>query len=407
VITEQTIITIAKTFNTLTKYDHHKAFLFLGRSVFLVIIFTLLLAGCGSVTNSPIPQIQIQKSNTPPEKRVISNGLLPQQNCGGNSTVTNEIERSHTIQFTLDISGGITVNGGGEAEIPGIGKVSVGTEVAGAYGVSYGNSTSLSRKLSVSAREGTNLTHNIQEVEYWQTGIINILIDGKLNSSYPYQFRTDFGVELMDTQSIPCSTATTEPSVIMPTSEPTQTNATTIAAEATALAVAQTARLVYGPSSGTLSNSTDATTFSNTDTKVIDFVAETTFKNPNTAIQDTWSYGIMFRRWQNQDKEFGYYYYYITSQGDWYITGYHPDNGKTYITGKNDNIDLSVGGSNKLKIVAEGKTAMIFINDKYIDTADISKNTDPGNITVGTGFKSGSTVTKTTDYQIVIRSLDN
>lgn len=176
--------------------------------------------------------------------------------------------------------------------------------------------------------------------------------------------------------------------------------------EATALATAQNARLVFGPSSDTVSNSPNTLTFHDAKVNLTNFVTEATFINPYSIDQGSWSYGLMFRRWQNQKQEFGYFYYYITSDGNWYLSGGHPENGSTYFTGKVDHLDLSAGGSNKLKIIVTDKAASIFINDEYIDTVDVSKNIELGSIAVATGFGSKGIAGTTTAYTITIRSLD-
>ena len=289
VMSDQIVVAIIGVFGTLigTVIVNHRSRVrsFIQKSTGLLrtalpMVIILLLSGCGiansqtsTIQPSPvpsIPQIKIEKSNASPEKRIISKESLPQQNCGGSSSVTNEQERSHTIQFTLDVKGGITVSGGGEAEIPGVGKVNVGVAVAGEYGVGYGESTSMSRKLSVSAREGTSVIHDIQQVEYWQTGNINVLIDGKVTASYPYQFRTDFGFELVGTQPQPCPTqvlpsiepSTAQPTRILPTFEPTQvetpTSVVQVSAETPSVGIVTPTTIVTATAIATNTTSTPA-----------------------------------------------------------------------------------------------------------------------------------------------------
>ncbi len=184
------------------------------------------------------------------------------------------------------------------------------------------------------------------------------------------------------------------------------TNRTSQFSEATALALTQNARLIYGPSSGSLSNYPDAVTFSDSKIKVSNFEAEVTFTNPYSANEGPWSYGLMFRRWQNEEKQYGYFYYYVTSDGKWYVKGSHPKNGNTFFNGQVPNLNLDISETNKLKIIAIDKSASIFINDKYIETVDISKNLEPGNITVATGFDQKGISEKKTSYMITIRSSD-
>lgn len=328
-------------------------------------IIILLLTGCGSGNNQTIPQVQVVKSDAPPEKRVVSKESLPQQNCGGSSMVTNEIERTRTIQFTLDVKGSITVDGGGEAEIPGVGKFNVGVAVAHEYGVGYGESTSMSRKIAVSARDGTSVVHNIQQVEYWQTGTIIVLLNGKTITSYPYQFRTDFNIELINTQPLSC------PTVVIPSN--------------TAVIPSNTAVVPYGPYSGQLihedNNFIQAGCLQ---VELQNFIAEITFHNPYSKELHLWSYGLLFR---TTGANYGYRMS-INSNGR---VGFGLNQGSA--TGKIlwevdflNYIDTSESGKNKILLNVHGGDAELYINNHFVSTLDVSDKQVAGYICAATGI---------------------
>ena len=72
-------------------------------------------------------------------------------------------------------------------------------------------------------KEGTNMEHTIQQVEIWQLGTVEITIDDQ-QFIYPYHFRNDFGVELVNSQNIGCPPSEGAPSTptATPTTLPTQ-----------------------------------------------------------------------------------------------------------------------------------------------------------------------------------------
>jgi hypothetical protein len=189
----------------------------------LLLLLIASIAGCSDLEKQPTevsqivtPAIQVIPSGEPPEKRVISSETIPQNNCGGSAGVSSTIERSRSIVFTLDLGAEISVNASGSAGVPGIGEVQVGAKVAAKYGVSYGQEETLSRSLTVSAKEGTNILHTLQQVEYWETGEL-VIVAGEKSLSYPYSFRKDFGVEHVKSENMGCPSLTPTPT---PTSTP-------------------------------------------------------------------------------------------------------------------------------------------------------------------------------------------
>jgi hypothetical protein len=119
----------------------------------------------------------------------------------------------------MSVEGDYTVSANGDVGIPGIGSVGVGTEVARKYGVTYGQEQRLSRSVTVSAKEGTNMVHTIQQYEYWETGEVVISV-GNQNLRLPYSFRRDFGIELVNSRNE--DNCPTNPTAVQPTLLPSR-----------------------------------------------------------------------------------------------------------------------------------------------------------------------------------------
>lgn len=187
----------------------------------LFLFLILLMAGCdGSVTpptqvaQDVIPRVQVIPSGNPPEKRIISEEVISQNNCGGSATVSSTVGRSYSVVYTLEIGAEMSVDASGSVGLPGVGEVEIGVEVATNYGVTYGREESLSRSLTVSAKEETSMLHSLQQVEYWETGEL-VIVYGEKEKRYPYSFRRDFGIELVKSENMCCPSSTLVPETPM------------------------------------------------------------------------------------------------------------------------------------------------------------------------------------------------
>ena len=188
------------------------------------ITISALLSACGGQAPTPTsepdpapeqPIVEVFSGVQPAEKRVIDTETINQNNCGEGGPVSNVIERSRTIAHTASLGGSISVNASGEAGIPGVGTVQVGTEIAREYGDTYGEEETISRSLTVTAEQGTNIINEIEHFEIWRTGTISIT-DANQEVSYPYEFRTDFGIELKGRTYLDCPVLTATPTSTAP-----------------------------------------------------------------------------------------------------------------------------------------------------------------------------------------------
>jgi cell division septation protein DedD len=176
----------------------------------LLLLLMTLVVGCGGPPQQPtesaqivVPTVEVVPSGALPEKRTISTETIPQNNCSGSTDISNTIGHLRAIVYELEVGEGILVSDSGNADIPGIGKVQVGAEVAAHYGVTYRKAESLSHLLTLSAKAGTHMQHTLQQVEYWETGEL-IIVAGEKTLRYPYSFRKDFGIELVKSENVGC-----------------------------------------------------------------------------------------------------------------------------------------------------------------------------------------------------------
>lgn len=118
------------------------------------------------------------------------------------------------------------------------------------------------------------------------------------------------------------------------------------------------------------------------------FIAQATFYNPYDRTESGWDYGFGFRdTWPNQQ-----YRLYVDSLGNWgldLVTGVSgAPNFNRISSGSIENFDTSPNGSNQLRLVVQGSSALFFANGEYIATLDVSANDEPGDVWVGTAFRT-------------------
>jgi hypothetical protein len=130
------------------------------------------------------------------EVRASREETIRQPNCGGKAEVENEVGRSRSVKYEIEVRHGLTVNANGEVGLAGTG-VGLGAAVANELGLTYGVEEIINRNLTVKASPGTNMIHQIKLEEVWQTGTAKIIFDGK-EVSEPFTFRYDFSVQLID-----------------------------------------------------------------------------------------------------------------------------------------------------------------------------------------------------------------
>ena len=177
-----------------------------------ILVLGLLLVACGpevSLTSTPegvessettvaASLISVQVFPAEQEKRQLTEEEIPLDNCKGVETLSSAVERSHKVFHVAEIGTSTELNVEGELGVPGVGAVAVGSAIAQYYNTSYGEEDEVSRSVTVSAKEGTNMLHTVEQFELWETGEVAVFVGGEEVKREPYSFRKDFGVQVVD-----------------------------------------------------------------------------------------------------------------------------------------------------------------------------------------------------------------
>ena len=174
---------------------------------FLLFLIPFLLFACtvaepeDELTAEANAQILVFPSGS--EERLISEERIPQDNCDGTAEMSQTVSREHAVLHTMELGAGLTVSADGQAGVPGVGQVGVGTEVATHYRVGYGRQEAMSRFQTVSAAPRSHMQHTIQHFEIWETGEV-LIITGNYQERLPYGFRRDFSIKVAASANIGC-----------------------------------------------------------------------------------------------------------------------------------------------------------------------------------------------------------
>jgi len=150
------------------------------------------------------------------------------------------------------------------------------------------------------------------------------------------------------------------------------------------------ASLVYGPVDGELEHlESDFIPQLEADVNLRDFIAEVRFYNPYEPSRGEWDYGLGFRDTGNDEN----YRLYVDSNKDWsfeLVTAWEEDsNFDSVAQGHLDDLVVSAGGSNHLRLIVQGDTALFFVNGNYVSTLDVSARNLYGYVWIGTSFEIG------------------
>jgi hypothetical protein len=151
------------------------------------------------------------------------------------------------------------------------------------------------------------------------------------------------------------------------------------------LALSEQARVVAGPSDGSLSYAKDAFTPAFALVNLADFISESVLYNPPDP-QNYWYYGFAFRV---TDWSHSHYRLLIESNKNWLLQ-FVEINGNdvawnTVRTGTVPNLNLAANGPNTFRLVVKGNRAYFFANSEYIATLDVATVTTPGDVAIGVG----------------------
>ena len=143
--------------------------------------------------------------------------------------------------------------------------------------------------------------------------------------------------------------------------------------------------LIYGPIDGSLEHNREDGLVADTsaEVEVQNFIVEATFFNPHATSLSPWNYGFMFRHSEKNNQ----YRFIIESSKEWVLKNHIDDpDGENINEGFLADLDTSEGGSNTIKIIADGNRGLFYLNGVFISELDLSTRTNAGDITIATGF---------------------
>ncbi|MBD2036553.1 hypothetical protein H6F76_16190 [Leptolyngbya sp. FACHB-321] len=170
----------------------------------------------------------------------------------------------------------------------------------------------------------------------------------------------------------------------------------------------QKARQILPPRSGKLDHAKGLVNVETLGLNERNIIIEATFYNPYDTDIGDWSYGFVFRRIQKSDVS-DTFDLFVQSNNSSYVL--HNSRQEGYRAAKEagsvPNLDLSPHGSNKISAYIKDGEALLFVNDKYIKTLDVSSLTANGDVGVAANFNVEGIQGKSTRYlDLVVYSLN-
>ncbi|MBZ0314876.1 MAG: protein kinase [Anaerolineae bacterium] len=150
---------------------------------------------------------------------------------------------------------------------------------------------------------------------------------------------------------------------------------------------------VFGPSSGILAAlDNELIDYVPAQVNLKDFMVEVVFANPSPTSQ-AWDFGFLIH---DQGTEF--YTIAVNSTLEWNVV-LTLDSGTTPLAnGTLNNFDTSEGGSNRLRLVAAGNVALLYLNDEFVTAIELIQLPDAGDVSVASGLGTEYDVERRFNY---------
>lgn len=147
----------------------------------------------------------------------------------------------------------------------------------------------------------------------------------------------------------------------------------------------------FGPKDGELTHQPNDNTLHALKAGVVlrDISVEAEFITPYTAALGSWDYGFTFRR-VGPDQE---YRLIVRSDGFWRLINVRSDQVKLIQWGQLKILDMRVGESNTLKVVAKDRRGQLWLNGAFVAELDLSMRANSGDVLIATGLFDGDEVT--------------
>lgn len=172
----------------------------------LLVGFAVLLCfSCAKEPPPPATEVTVYPGGS--EEREYSIAEIHLDNCQGTTPMKQVVEESISSRETLKLAQEITVQAGGSAQIPGIGGVNVGTEIARQVGVDYSEIESRTRSLELIAGPGTNMVFNVIRKDEIHRGKL-VIQAGENKYETDYELIVSFWLESMP-ENLGCPDAPT------------------------------------------------------------------------------------------------------------------------------------------------------------------------------------------------------
>jgi serine/threonine-protein kinase len=172
-----------------------------------------------------------------------------------------------------------------------------------------------------------------------------------------------------------------------------QSTATASSAQATLISQKSRGIIIFGPESGTITQdpNDNANAMFSSGVALKNFIAEVEMHNPYSTAENPWSYSIDFRETHTNYA----FYLGIDSNANWTLLLDDNGNWSTISHGYLYNLDTSVNGSNHIRLMMVDNVATFFLNNEFINTLDVSRNTMSGDVAL---VASTEIAGKTTPY---------
>lgn len=167
-----------------------------------------------------------------------------------------------------------------------------------------------------------------------------------------------------------------------PTPEPGET--ATIAAADTPDTSAINLPPIFGPDAGDLPHENDD--FIETyyvDTDQSNFIMQTTFTVPFTALDGIWDIGFIFRQTEGDDAM----RLVVQSSGYWSVNNRIGSEDNFVVEGDvRQYLNLRTDQTNTMTLIAQGERGYFLLNNNFVSVLDLSANLNAGDVALGTGF---------------------
>jgi hypothetical protein len=171
------------------------------------VTIVLLLAGCTPAFTAPAaPDVHIDVGRIDFVDIEIELERVPQDNCGGNESLRNDVTRSYTVYRELQVTGSAEVGGSvdvsGNIVVAGA-TVGLGTKLATELGFTYGQAETVSRNVSVGSLPGTRMVHFVSHQIEWSAGTAAIVVNGR-RIEVPYRIQRSYKLMPVGSVQLPC-----------------------------------------------------------------------------------------------------------------------------------------------------------------------------------------------------------